>query len=374
MKKEQKAYLLIGAPGQCTDIAYITGFHAPDPVVCLHYSGRRYLVVSDLEAGRATSESIAGTHVFTTEQLKLRRSQRRNYGAWALALLRVVGVRTIYVPGDFPHAAANWLQRHNICVRINKGALFPNRAVKSTAEIAHIRETQQVAVIAMRAATAEIGRATVSGDQVLLRKGKPLLAEDIQQLIMRVALESNCIARDTIVACGADGADPHKQGEGPLLANTPIVIDIFPQNMGHGYWGDITRTLVRGTASRNVRAMYHAVRAAQQAALTFVKPGVKTANVHACAMEEFVRRGFRTYHDGARPVGFIHGTGHGVGLDIHEAPGICTGEERLKSGNVITIEPGLYYPEDGGMRIEDTIVVTPRGWRYLVPCEKKLEI
>ena len=191
---------------------------------------------------------------------------------------------------------------------------------------------------------------------------------------MRVALEHNCIARDTIVACGEEGADPHKQGQGPLRAHAPIVIDIFPQNMQHGYWGDITRTIVRGTASRKVRAMYHAVRAAQQRALAYVKPGVKASSVHRCAVEEFTKRGFRTSYDGTRPVGYIHGTGHGVGLEIHEAQGNSTNEQRHKSGNVITIEPGLYYPEYGGMRIEDTIVVTPRGWQYLVPCEKKLEV
>jgi Xaa-Pro aminopeptidase len=152
-------------------------------------------------------------------------------------------------------------------------------------------------------------------------------------------------------------------------------MDIFPQHLEHGYWGDLTRTVVRGKAPARLRRMYQAVRAAQAAALAAIRPGVKCATVHERAAAEMKRRGFATVMEGAEASGFIHGTGHGVGLSIHEEPALADGVDgRLRAGHVVTVEPGLYYPGFGGVRIEDTVVVTPGGWRYLAPCEKRLEV
>jgi Xaa-Pro aminopeptidase len=196
----------------------------------------------------------------------------------------------------------------------------------------------------------------------------------VQKTITRVLMDHHCLSRDTIVAGGTQAADPHEKGHGPLRAHEAIVIDIFPKHQDHGYWGDLTRTVVRGRATAGLRRMYHAVRMAQSAALNAVKPGVRCATVHRRAAAELEMRGFKTTTVDGRRVGFIHGTGHGVGLEIHERPSLGLGKDRLKSGHVITIEPGLYYPEHGGIRIEDTIVVTHKGWRYLVPCERRFEV
>jgi Xaa-Pro aminopeptidase len=120
--------------------------------------------------------------------------------------------------------------------------------------------------------------------------------------------------------------------------------------------------------------MYQAVRAAQKAALSQIRPGVKGATVHNAAQREIERRGFRRCTMEGKACGFIHGTGHGVGLCVHEAPSLSTVPGRLRSGHVVTVEPGLYFPDVGGVRIEDTVLVTKTGWRYLVPCEKRLEL
>ncbi len=168
--------------------------------------------------------------------------------------------------------------------------------------------------------------------------------------------------------------DPHERGHGPLYAGQAIILDIFPRSEKTGYWGDLSRTVCRGSAAPGLKKLYNAVKAAQAAALRAVKPGVCADEVHSAAQAVFERRGYETKEVDGRHTGFIHGTGHGVGLDIHELPRVGISGEILEEGNIVTVEPGLYYPGLGGIRIEDTIAVTSKGWRYLAPCGKKFEL
>jgi Xaa-Pro aminopeptidase len=191
---------------------------------------------------------------------------------------------------------------------------------------------------------------------------------------MKNLLEHRCRGEETIVACGRDAADPHERGSGPLSAREAIVIDIFPQHMEHGYWGDLTRTVVKGQPGPKLVALYRAVKEAQRAALKAIKPRVQVCTVHKAAQQVFEKAGFATGITDGFPQGFIHSTGHGVGLDIHEPPSLGDSTARLREGQVITVEPGLYYRTLGGVRIEDTVVVTKEGWRYLVPLEKKFQL
>ncbi|MBW2690651.1 MAG: aminopeptidase P family protein [Deltaproteobacteria bacterium] len=375
MKRKQstRPILLIGTAETSPDFEYSSGFRAPDPAVFLWTSKMGYLVVSALEFGRASRIS---KHVkaVTPEQLGLGKNKRRQLGHWALALLQWQAVKTVTIPPSFPYGAGQLLKKNGIRVIVAKGALFPSRAVKTDAEVRKIRESQQAAVIALRSAVAMIAASSIEENGGLRSKGEILTSEMVQRTIARVLLDHNCFSRETIVACGNQGADPHEKGHGPLAAGEPVVIDIFPQHLDHGYWGDLTRTVVRGIATAQTKKMYRAVRAAQYAALAKIRPGVKCSTVHGCAVTEFERRGFRTETIDSRCMGFIHSTGHGVGLAIHEEPALGQTDKRLRTGHVVTVEPGLYYPDIGGIRIEDTIVVTKTGWRYLVPCEKKLEV
>ena len=248
------------------------------------------------------------------------------------------------------------------------------RAVKSGEEVKKIQESQQAAVIAMRAAMALIASAEITRRDGLAIRGRALTSEMVRRLITHTLLEQDCSGKGTIVACGPQSVDPHALGTGPLMAHQPIVIDIFPQHEAHGYWGDLTRTVVRGTPTPALRRMYHAVRAAQGAALATIRAGVSCRRVHRAAADEFVRRGYDTRAIDGRAVGFIHSVGHGVGLAIHEWPRVSLNDTRLRKGHVITVEPGLYYPDIGGIRVEDTVMVTTDGWRGLVPCEKRFEI
>jgi Xaa-Pro aminopeptidase len=278
------------------------------------------------------------------------------------------------VPASFPYGVAVRLQEADVEVAVVKGPLFPGRAVKKPDEIRAIVAAQQAAVIAMRAAATVIGQCTMDVNGFLITRGTRLTAEMVRATISRTLIDHNCSCGESIIACGPCGADPHEVGRGPLRAHEPIVIDIFPQHLPSGYWGDLTRTMIKGVPSPIVRRMYNAVKAAQAAALDRVKAGAACAAVHEAAEAELQRRGFEPRPPDGLAEGFIHSTGHGVGLSLHEAPSLGANRTRLRSGNVITIEPGLYCPGVGGMRIEDTVLVTATGWKYLAPCEKRREI
>jgi Xaa-Pro aminopeptidase len=366
--------VLVGSPNSNPDMLYATGFMAPDPVVYLEVGRRKAMVVSRLEWGRALRTAAKrDIAVFTPQLLGLNGPNRGKLGEWVKAALEHFGANALCVPADFPHGIACELKHSRFKVKVIAAPPFPKRRVKQQDEIRHIRQAQRAAVIAMRSACALIKQSSIDADGVLRVRGHRLTSEAVQRRIEGILLEHDSFCGETIVACGRQSADPHERGHGPLKAHHPIVIDIFPKHLKHGYWGDITRTVVRGTPSPKLKRMYAAVKVAQATALKKVHPGVSCLAVHRAAAELFEKHGFETRREKDRAVGFIHSTGHGVGLAIHEAPSVGASRSRLRVGDVITIEPGLYYPDIGGIRIEDTIVVTEQGWRYLAPCEKFFE-
>ncbi|MDQ7011691.1 MAG: M24 family metallopeptidase, partial [Mariprofundaceae bacterium] len=154
----------------------------------------------------------------------------------------------------------------------------------------------------------------------------------------------------------------------------PIIIDIFPRMLDSGYWGDMTRTYVKGKADAEIKKLYRAVREGQDIGLGMAADGVNGADIHRAISEYFAAQGFPTRTYRGRQTGFFHGTGHGVGLDIHEAPRVSTHDAQLQAGHVITIEPGLYYPSIGGVRLEDMVVVRQGGCENLTRHPRRLEI
>ena len=178
----------------------------------------------------------------------------------------------------------------------------------------------------------------------------------------------------TIVASGVQGSMPHHSGHGPIISNSPIVIDIFPRSQQTGYFGDMTRTIIKGKAGENLKKMYKAVVDGQKIGINKIKHGVKSKVVHKAIVEHFEKCGFSTGPLNGKQQGFIHSTGHGLGLEIHEPPRISSGDEVLVEGNVVTVEPGLYYEKLGGIRIEDVVLVTKEGCRVLSSFPKKFEV
>jgi Xaa-Pro aminopeptidase len=365
--------LIVDTAERNADLRYALGFTTPDPIVCVVRGRKRYVVVPPTELNRVR-QSGPRVHAFTPDDLRVKPSDRRRPGGIPLALLRCLRIRSVTVPASFPLAVARRLEQAGIRIATSEGSLFRKRAIKTRTELFSIGQCQRGAAAAMNAALLTMARAHPDGRGCLRLGRRRLTSETVRAVIHRTLIDRGLTGQGTIVAGGEQGADPHGVGEGPLQANEPVVIDIFPRHSRHGYWGDLTRTVVRGRASARVRKMYAAVRAAQAAALGRVKAGVAARAVHEAVVREFKRRGFRTGRTEGKPSGFIHGTGHGVGLEIHEAPSVSRGPGRLRVGHVITIEPGLYYPGTGGVRVEDTVVVTRRGWRRLARCRHVFEI
>jgi Xaa-Pro aminopeptidase len=365
--------LIVDSPNRSSDLRYVAGFGSEDPVVLVKRGKRIAIVVPAMEQERV-KRSCPQAIVHTPGTLGIPRKARRRLSNWAAYLLRSEDIRKVVVPSAFPVALARRLETKGFRVSVAGDAIFPERAVKVPGEVDCIRRAQQAGVFGVRRAVEVLKRARVSRDGMLEFEGEKLTAGKLRKEIMKTLLDHSCMGRDIIVAPGMQAADPHEGGHGPIKQGEGVVIDIFPQHMDHGYWGDISRTVVKGEPAAEYRKMYHAVKEAQEAALSKIRPGVKCATVHKTVADEFQRRGFKTEIRNGRPCGFIHSTGHGVGLDIHESPSIAPNETRLRKGNVITIEPGLYYPGLGGVRIEDTVEVTASSWRYLARCEKTLEV
>jgi Xaa-Pro aminopeptidase len=373
MKKLTGPRLMVGIPNICADILYVTGFKASDPVVFLQNGREKYLVVSRMEIGRARAANPA-LKIFTPETLGLSLNQRWQVSHWAASLLKKTGVGKVEVAGTFPLGVARELEKRGLRLMIAQEALCPERTVKTAVEIGHMRRVQRAAVKALRGACTLLEH-TRMDTRGFLREGRSVLtSERVRQVINRILLDENCSGGEPIVACGPLSANPHWIGLGPLKAGEPIVLDIFPQDLETGYWGDLTRTVVKGCPSPALVRMYQAVKKAQVEALASVRAGARGVSIHQGVIDRFMALGFETRMTKGVPEGFIHGTGHGVGLEIHEAPSVGLGGAILRAGQVVTVEPGLYYTGVGGIRIEDTVVVTRDGFEFLATCPKQLTI
>jgi Xaa-Pro aminopeptidase len=370
------ACYLIDADSETADQQYLSGFDAPDPFVTL-YSDGVYLLVSSLEYGRATQESHAEA-VSRYADFDYR-AKREEYGPEE-AKQRVVsdfleshGVESVTVPSRFPLSTADRLRDLGIDVTAeSNNTITKLRATKTDQEIEHIRTAQQANQKAMIHAENLIREATVV-DGMLTLADEPLTSERVRREIEMELLRHDHALDETIVSCGADAADPHDRGSGQLEAGESIIIDIFPRGKETNYFGDMTRTFVRGEPSETIKEWYDLTLDAQQAAFDAIEPGTTGEEVHNAVCDVYEEAGEPTLRsDESTETGFIHSTGHGVGLAIHELPNLSPGGEELEPGNVITVEPGLYDPDVGGVRIEDSVVVTEVGYENLTDYPKEL--
>jgi Xaa-Pro aminopeptidase len=370
--------LLVSDSERDANMLYAVGMFVPDPFIFLRSRRRDYIVMSDLEIDRARKQAPHCCVLSLSRYQKKLRGEgikRPGVGDVIPALLRERGIRRVVVPQDFPFGLAADLQRHGIAVKPRPGNLFPAREYKSAAEVRKLSAALLMAEIGMAEAIQVLDRAKIGKGRRLLYHDVPLTSEKLRAVIDTAILQAGGLAAHTIVAGGKQGCDPHEGGYGPLRAHEPIILDIFPRSQKTGYFGDITRTVVRGHASEAVRKLYDTVLQGQKLAFQKMRPGMPTAEVHQAVQEYFVREGYRTGRRKGRMQGFFHGTGHGLGLEIHESPRVGPNSAGvLQAGQVITVEPGLYYPEIGGVRLEDVALVTKASPRNLTRFEKALEI
>ncbi len=368
--------LLYAASEHDADILYATGFFAPDAFLCLIAGSRTILVMSDLEMDRAKRESKA-THVWSWTQMAKRAVKgpgpARVEHVIAACLMRL-GVKSAEVPGTFPLGLARKLEGLKIRLRVAPEPFLPEREIKTRDEVKKIEASLRAAEAGLLAGIDALRDTTISRDGWLRRGGSKFTSEDLRGVIDSTILKLGGIPMRTICAGGDQAVDPHEIGHGPLRAHLPVVMDIFPRSQSTGYFGDLTRTVVRGRASEKLKEVYALVEEGTRLGHRSIHDGADGRKIHEDILALFDSRGFRTGMKDGRMQGFFHGTGHGLGLDIHEPPSISRRGSILRAGHVVTVEPGLYYLGLGGVRIEDVALVTMSGSRCLTRVPKFLEI
>lgn len=354
--------LLYADSSQNADQLYFGRVNVPDPFIAFTQGKKKIAVVNALEFGRVKRDS-AFDEVLALEPLAkeaVKRYPDRKVGAAEIVAVvsRERGLKSFVIPDDFPAGLATRLSALGLKIEVADGPIFPQREIKSDAEADAIREGNRCSAAGIAAAERVLRESKIQGRKLVFQ-GKTLTSERLKIAIETACLEAGGVSMNTIAAGGDQACDPHERGSGPLRPNELIIVDVFPRISATGYHGDMTRTFLKGRASDAQRALVKAVREAQQAALNAVKAGVNGQHVHQQVTDVFKKYGYETKHTPSGSVGFFHGTGHGLGLAVHEPPRMnSTTQYRLKRGSVVTVEPGLYYPGLGGCRIEDVVQVT----------------
>ena len=375
MKSE--TLLIVADSEREANMLYATGLFVPDPFIYLNFGGRPLLVMSDLEIDRARAQAPhCRVASLSACQQKLRRDGVKSPGFAQVIrqILRERKIRRAVVPDNFPLGLAKELKKLGVKLK-PLAAVFPKREIKSADEVRKISAALTMAEVGMAEGMEALRRSKIGRNRKLIYHGIPLTSERLRAVIDCAILQACGLAANTIVAGGKQACDPHERGHGPLRANEPIILDIFPRSQKTGYFGDITRTVVRGRANEAVKKLYDTVWRGQKIGFEKIRANTPTADVHKAVQNFFVRQGYKTGRHDGRMEGFFHGTGHGLGLEIHEAPRLgATSAGKLRAGHVVTVEPGLYYPEIGGVRLEDVALVTGNGAKNLTRFEKVLEI
>jgi Xaa-Pro aminopeptidase len=371
-----RATLIIAASDFDSNLYYATRFIAPDPFMYLEVRGQRLMVMSDLELDRARSQATVDL-VLSYSELERRAKALGVRSPGTIEVLNLVlqdyGVKRLLVPENFPFGYALRLQALGYQLEVQQEPFYEQRAIKTPEEIGWIEATQRATEEAVAEAYEALRRADIR-DGVLWLDGAPLTSERIKKLINVTLMQRDCLAQHTIVAGGDQACDPHHEGSGPLPAHRCIVFDVFPRSAITRYYADMARTVVRGTPSPELKRLYQTVKDAQEEALAEIRAGADGAKIHQRVCERFEKAGYTTGVVNGRMQGYFHGTGHGVGLDIHEHPRIGRKGSILQEGEVVTVEPGLYYPGLGAVRIEDLVVVTKDGCRNLTNFPKTFEL
>lgn len=377
MKLKNKNILLYAPSEIDSNVLYATKFFCPDPFIFIRTAkGKRVYVMSDLEIDRARATTNAHQVLSLArygERAESRIGKLPHVADIIAEVFRDLKIRGVTIPENFSAGIAGRLRGHGIKVGIADDPFFEERLYKKADEVKAIEKTMRATEKGMQAAVDTLRKSTISNGWVMYKK-KRLTAETLRKIANAVIFDQGCIPSHTIVAPGKCGCDPHDVGSGPIRAHQPVIIDIFPRSEKTGYFGDMTRTFVKGKASDQIKKMFQAVKAGQQLGLKMAGHGVKTALIHQAILDLFTKRGFKTGKIDGRMQGFFHGTGHGLGMDIHEPPRIALNKLVLKKGMVVTVEPGMYYYPIGGVRIEDTVLITARGIKNLTRFPKFLEI
>ena len=365
--------LIIGDTFRSPELRHEVPLGVPDPFVYLEVGGERHVYVVSMEAARL--EELGGLNVHPTEELGVDELVQRNVPRYEAALelavraCKAAGLTRALVPHTFPAGHLDRIRASGVELVVDFEHFAARRRVKNEHELAGIRRAQRAAEAGMRAAATMLARAEPNGAGLLV-DGEPLTVERVKAAVGEAFEANGCTAEDFIVAPGPQGAVGHDMGSGPIAADTPVIVDLWPRDRESSCFADMTRTFVAGEPPAELAEWHALTQEALERSTALVRAGVAARSVYDAVGDVYEAAGQPTYRRKAEGEvlrdGFFHGLGHGVGLEVHERPALSVVDDgELVAGDVITLEPGLYRAGWGGVRLEDLVLVTEEGCEVL---------
>lgn len=382
--KRSPSSILFHGDSSDPDMLYFSRFNAFDPYLAFSVGKKKIGVAPDSEYGRMVKESAFDEILLLSEirkgaarRFKLPKGKGANICQLVRHLAKLHNIREFQVAPRFPASLAFDLRDAGLKISFppkEATGIFPQREFKTPEEVALLRKANGASEAGFRIVTKTLAESKIRGGK-LVHQGKILTSERLRDLIAQAALAAGATALYTIAAPGDQAVDNHCAGFGPIREGELIVVDIFPQRPEDGYWGDMTRTFLKGKASDDQRRLVRTVKKAHELSLDLIKPGCSGATAHKAVEAFFEKENYQTVRNGDNMKGFFHALGHGVGLEVHESPILhANAKWRFKKGMVVTTEPGLYYPGLGGCRIEDMLHLIPEGNELISRAPYKWEI
>jgi Xaa-Pro aminopeptidase len=375
---EQGLPLVLVNSSEDSDFYYATRFLTHDPALYIRFGpGDDVLVLNILELERGKQTSSAKRVIDRAEHGW--EEDPDGYRAWAkmaAKLLKERGMDRVRVSARLQAGYLEELRNQDIAIELDKQLFVHERRHKNADEAEWIHGAQRAAEAAVAEVAGLLGSAQVENGLLEL-DGRPLTSERLMAAAQGVLNEIGYACDDMIVAGSPECWMPHYRGEGPIRAGAPVIIDIFPRGRVSRYHGDLTRTIVPGEITPEVHRMHEVVCQALDAAIGMIRPGVTGRAVNDEVCRVLKEGGYGAAYKGFEPPpgmpSMIHSTGHGVGLDVHELPNLRPTDVPLEEGDVVTVEPGLYLEGLGGVRVEDTGIVTASGFRNFTSISRSLD-
>lgn len=373
VQKPATEILLMGTPNKNADLLWFSGFNASDPFPVFSAQGRRIGLLPLLEIGRAKKESHLDEILNLNEIIQDLRKKNPQAGVADAIVLAALheGIHSFRVPADFPVGLYQRLEALGLkltpVTSTDVRPLFSNRTIKNKKEVQGIKKGNAAACAGFFQVEKILKTSAINRKNQIIWQNQILTSEILQNEIqIAVTAAGGLLDIGLICAAGDQSVDCHSAGTGPISAGQLIVVDIFPRDRESFNYGDMTRTYLKGKASTKQKKLVAAVLEAQRRVLKSIKAGKTGAQIHKIAVKYFEGLGYETKKVKGSYVGFFHGTGHGLGLDIHEEPSLSHRHTQpLEVGQCVTVEPGLYYPGLGGCRIEDCVRITRTGCEML---------
>ncbi len=357
LRERNADFIILYGSSSNANFYYATRFKTYDPLTYIAgIDGSDILLVPEMEKRRAERESrvkeiVSLSDVGFNERMKELGDAKRAYLDVLISILKEGRCKKLLIPEEIPSFISFELKKH-FEVEVVKNPFSQLRLIKTSSEIERIEDVSQAILRCFKWVVESFSFKT---------------CEELRGAIELKLFSEGYLAENTICSSGKKSADPHEIGSGKIEDH--VVIDVFPKSRHHLYHSDFTRTVFL-RENKELEEMYEAVVEAQERALGMIRDGVDAKDVHEDVKDVLSSCGYKT----GKGEGFIHSTGHGIGLEVHEEPRIGELSVKLKKGMVVTVEPGLYYSKIGGVRVEDTVVVREKGCKVLTPFEKFIRL